>query len=126
MKKSERYLKGEKLLTQLHGGHAGEEIINAFGEICPAMAEMTIEWGFGEIMSRQGLDLKTRELAIIASLVTLGNTLPQLKAHIEAALSVGATKDEIIEIILQTALYAGFPVAANAMITAKEILMKKE
>lgn len=115
------YEKGLKLLNQLHGGHAGESIIKDMQEICPDYARITIETGFGDIMSRPQLDLKTRELAIIASCVTLGHVTLQLRAHIEAALTIGATHEEIIEVIFQTALYAGFAAATNALYIAKEI-----
>lgn len=88
---------------------------------------MTIEFAFGEIVSRPGIDLKTRELVTIASCVTLSGTpCPSLKAHIEAALKVGATKTEIVEVILQMALYAGFAAATNAMFVAKEIFQQHE
>ncbi|MBS3903883.1 MAG: carboxymuconolactone decarboxylase family protein [Simkania sp.] len=119
---SEKYEQGLKLLKKLHGGHAGEEILNAIGDVGPDMARMIIEWGFGEVMIRPQLDLKTRELAIIASLISLGYCMPQLTAHVEAALSVGAKKEEIVELIMQTAIYSGFPGAVNALIHIKHLL----
>ena len=64
---SNLYNTGMELLKELHGGHAGEQIINQLQDICPDYATMTIEWAFGSILSRSGLDIKTRELAIIAS-----------------------------------------------------------
>ena len=64
-------------------------------------------------------------IATIASLVTLGNAKSQLKTHINNALNVGLTKEEIVEIILQMAVYAGFPAALNAMYEAKEVFNKK-
>ena len=120
----ETYQRGSNLLKQLHGGHAGEAIVEGLKDICPDYATMTIEWGFGTIFCREGLDIKTRELAIIASCVTLGNAVPQLQAHIEAALNVGATQQEIVEVILQTALYAGFPAATNAFYVTKDVFSK--
>lgn len=119
--KSELYKNGLELLNKLHGGHAGETIINDMKTICPDYVDMVIEWGYGTVMSRPQLDIKTRELAIIASCVTLGHVMPQLRAHIEAALVVGASKEEIIEVILQTGLYAGFAAVTNAMYIAKEV-----
>ncbi|MGQ4001751.1 carboxymuconolactone decarboxylase family protein [Francisellaceae bacterium CB299] len=114
--------KGIKLLNELHGGHTGEAIINEFKEICPKMAEMTIENMFGDILQRTDiLDIKTRELIIISSLVTLGGCENQIKAHTEAAIVTGATKEEISEAILQTAYFAGFPKTANALISIKEL-----
>lgn len=119
---SAKYENGLKLLNKLHGGHTGEEIVNTFSQVCPKMAELTIEIIFGDIMQRPELDLKTRELTIISSLVTLGHSLPQVRAHTEAALQCGATKKEIAEVILQTAYFSGFPAAANAMIAVKDLL----
>jgi 4-carboxymuconolactone decarboxylase len=119
--RSERYKKGELLLNKIHGAHTGESIVSALEGVCPDLADMTIEWGFGEIVSRTGIDLKTRQLVTVASCVTLGYAQPQLRAHIEGALNVGATKEEIVEVILQVALYAGFAAATNAMLLAKEV-----
>jgi len=117
----ERYKKGEALLNKIHGAHTGEAIVSALDDVCPDLASMTIEWGFGEIVSRSGIDLKTRQLVTVASCVTLGHAQPQLRAHIEGALNVGATKEEIVEVILQVALYAGFASATNAMLLAKDV-----
>ena len=119
--RSEQYKKGEALLNKIHGAHTGEAIVSALDDVCPDLASMTIEWGFGEIVSRSGIDLKTRQLVTVASCVTLGHAQPQLRAHIEGALNVGATKEEIVEVILQVALYAGFAAATNAMLLAKEV-----
>lgn len=116
----ETYAKGLALLTTLHGGQAGGAIVDGLKGVCPDYAAATIQFVFGEVFSREGLDLKSRELAIIATLVTLGSAMPQLRAHIEAALNVGATKTEIIEVIFQTAVYAGFACVTNAMFVAKE------
>ena len=126
MNNSENYQNGLKLLKKLHGGHAGAAIIDEMSNICPDYAAMTIEWSFGTIFNREGLDLKTRELAIIASCVTLGNATPQLRAHIEAAFNVGATRQEVIEVILQTGLYAGFPAVTNAFSATKDLLVINE
>ena len=121
--RSERYKQGEALLNKIHGAHTGEAIVSALDDICPDLASMTIEWGFGEIVSRQAIDLKTRQLVTVASCVTLGHAQPQLRAHIEGALNVGATREEIVEVILQVALYAGFAAATNAMLLAKEVFV---
>lgn len=115
------YKTGLDTLNKIHGGHAGKAIINDMQEISPDFARMAIEWGFGEVINRPGLDLKTREIALIASCMTLGHAAPQLKAHIEAALNVGVTRTEIVETIIQIAFYAGFPAATNAMYITKEV-----
>ena len=118
-----QYEKGLALLNQLHGGHSGQTIVDTVGKVSPRIVKMGIEWVFGDIMQDPTLDLKTRELTIIACLVPQ-NVLPQLKAHIEAALNVGVTQKEIIALIEQLAIYAGFPFAMNAMQVAKEVFDK--
>lgn len=120
--KSALYNKGLEALNKIHGSHSGETIVRDMEKICPDFGRMTIEWAFGEIMTRPALDLKTRELVIIASCVTLGHAAPQLEAHIEAALNVGATKEEIVEVILQMAIYAGFAAATNSFYVLKKVL----
>ena len=115
------YKKGLETLNKIHGGHAGKVIIDDMQDICPDYVRMVIEWGFGDVINRPGLDIKTREIAMLASCITLGHAAPQLRAHIEAALNVGVTKTEVIETIMQIAFYAGFPAATNAMYIAKEV-----
>ena len=102
-------------------GDAGEAVITALEDVSPDMAKLIIEFGFGDIYSRPGLNLKSREIATVAALTALGYAIPQLKVHIKAALNVGCTQDEIKEIIIQMAVYAGFPAALNAMFAAKEV-----
>ena len=115
-----KYEKGLELFNKLHGGHSGEALVNSCASICPKIAEITIETVFGDLMQRKELDLKIRELAIIASLVT-SYSLPQLRSHTEAAIAIGTTKEEIVEVILQTAYFAGFPAAANALMEIKDL-----
>lgn len=100
-------------------GEAGEKIIDSLKDISPDLAKYVVEYGFADIYSRPGLDLKSREIAAIAALTALG-TIPQLKVHIKAGLNVGLTQEEIKEIIIQLSAYAGFPAALNAMFAAKE------
>ncbi|HEY4374585.1 MAG TPA: carboxymuconolactone decarboxylase family protein [Burkholderiales bacterium] len=85
-------------------------------DICPAFADMTIDWAIGGIMGRPGLDLKTRELLLVASCVTLGHAMPQLRAHAQAALKVGAAREELAETVLQLIFYAGGPAVRNALV----------
>ena len=117
---TESYQKGLALLNELHGGHTGEKMVEAMKNICPDFATMTIDWAMAGIMARPGLDLLTREYIIIASCVTLGHAAPQLRAHIDAALKLGAAKQQIVEVILQTIFYAGGAAVANALNIANE------
>jgi 4-carboxymuconolactone decarboxylase len=122
---SAAYDRGLALLAQIHGGHAGEALVAAQRDICPDFATMSIEWAMGGIMARPGLDLKTRQLVTIAACVTLGHAQPQLVAHTQGALAVGATRDEIIETILQTLFYAGCAAVANALQAVKDALPRE-
>lgn len=118
--------RGLELLEQLHGGHAGAAMVAEMQEICPAFADMTIEWAIGAIMGRPGLDLATRELILIASCVTMGHAMPQLRAHAEAALKVGVTKEQIVESVLQLVFYAGGPAVRNSLVLLKEVFAQAE
>ncbi|UPR32060.1 carboxymuconolactone decarboxylase family protein [Vibrio crassostreae] len=106
-------------------GEAGQQVIESLQDICPDLAKYTIEYPFGHIYSRPGLDLKSREIATVAALTALGNCAPQLKVHLNAALNVGCSEEEIKEVILQMSVYAGFPSALNGMFAFKEVLAER-
>jgi len=114
--------RGLELLEKLHGGHAGEAMVEEMRDICPAFSDMTIEWALGGVMARPGLDLLTRHFVVIASCVTLGHAVPQLRAHVEAALAVGATKQQIVESILQLTFYAGGPAVRNSLVAIRDLV----
>jgi 4-carboxymuconolactone decarboxylase len=117
---SERYERGWQKLQEIDG-EAGERVIDSLKDIAPDFARYLIEFPFGDIYSRPGLDLKSREIATVAALTALGNAAPQLKVHIQAALNVGCSRQEVVETIMQMAVYAGFPAALNGLFAAKEV-----
>lgn len=117
---SERYIRGLAKLKEIDG-QAGEKVIESLKDIAPDFARLLIEFPFGDIYSRPGLDLKTRELAVVAALTALGNAAPQLRVHIHAARNVGCSQEQVIEVIIQMAVYAGFPAALNGLFAAKEV-----
>jgi len=106
------------LLSQL-GGAQVERLLASLRDIAPDFARDLIEFAFGDIYARPGLDLKSRQIATLAALTVLG-ALPQLKVHIHGALDVGCSREEIVEVLMQMAVYAGFPAALNALAAAKE------
>ena len=118
--KNDRYERGLKKLKEIDG-EAGERVIESLKDIAPDLARYIIEFPFGDIYSRPGLDLKSREIAVVAALTALGNAAPQLKVHVHGALNAGCTRQEVVEVIMQMAVYAGFPAALNGMFTAKEV-----
>jgi 4-carboxymuconolactone decarboxylase len=125
MDNSERYQRGWEKLKEIDG-EAGERVIDSLKDIAPEFAQLLIEFPFGDIYSRPGLDLKSREIAVVAALTALGNATPQLKVHIHGALNVGCTKQEVVEIMMQMAVYAGFPAALNGLFAAKEVFSERE
>lgn len=118
--KSQRFNKGWEKLKEVDG-NAGENVINSLKDIAPEFADLLIEFPFGDIYTRENFDLKSREIATIAALTAMGGTENQLKVHIHAGLHVGLKKEEIIEIIMQMAVYSGFPRALNGLFVAKEV-----
>ena len=116
---------GMEHLEKLFGTGAGQALIDDMAGLCPDFAEMSIEWALGGITARPGLDSVTRELVVIASCVTLGHTVTQLRAHTQAALNAGATREQIIETILQLTFYAGGAAVRNALVNVKDILAGK-
>jgi len=117
---NERYLRGWAKLKEVDG-EAGEKVIASLSDIAPDFARLIIEFPFGDIYSRPGLDLKTRELAVVAALTAMGNAAPQLKVHIQGALNVGCSRQEVVEVMMQMAVYAGFPAALNGLFAAREV-----
>lgn len=116
--------RGQRALADIDG-EAGAKVIAALADIAPDFATYILEFPFGDIYTRPGLDLKAREIATIAALTALGNATPQLKVHIEAGLNVGLSREEITEVIMQMAVYAGFPAALNGLFAAKEVFAQR-
>ena len=119
-----RYERGLAKLEEIDG-QAGSRVINSLRDIAPDFARYLIEFPFGDIYSRPGLDLRAREIAVVAALTALGNATLQLKVHIEGALNVGVSQEEIVEVIMQMAVYAGFPAALNGLFAAKEVFAER-
>jgi 4-carboxymuconolactone decarboxylase len=117
---SDRYERGMALLKQTQGENASK-VLESLENIAPDLGRFAAEFAFGDVMSRPGLDIKTREMISVAALTALGTAGPQLRAHIGAALRVGCTQQEIVEIILQMVVYAGFPAALNGIQAAREV-----
>lgn len=121
---TKRFDEGLKKLKEIDG-KAGEKVIESLASIAPDLAKYTIEFPFGDIYQRSGLNLKTRELVTISALTALGNCQPQLNVHINGALNVGCKPIEITEVIIQMAVYAGFPASLNGMFVAKEVFIER-
>lgn len=121
---SERLDRGSKKINELLEG-ADQKILNGLGKTAPDLAKYVLEFIFGDLYSRDGLDLKTKQILTITILATLGNAKPQLAYHIGCGLNIGITPDEIISIMTHIAGYAGFPAALNGVATAKEVFAER-
>jgi 4-carboxymuconolactone decarboxylase len=120
LKLEDRYAKGLKNLEKIHP-EASKTLMNNLQDIAPDLGRFVVEFPYGDVYDRPDLDLKSREIATVAALTALGDTKPELKDHIKGALNVGCNRKEIIEIIIQMAVYAGFPRAINGVTIAKEV-----
>lgn len=121
----QRYERGLAGLEAIDG-HAGEQVVASLADIAPDFGRYLIEFAFGDIYSRSGLDLKTRELATVAACAALGTAGPQLRVHLHGLLNVGGTRAEAVEAIIQMAGYAGFPAALNGIAAAREVFAARD
>jgi 4-carboxymuconolactone decarboxylase len=117
---SNNHARGMTTLDIITGGDT-QRRLDALTDIAPELGEWITDFAYGDVVSRPGLDLRSRELATVAALTALGNAQPQLKAHIGGALNAGCTPQEILEVIMQMAVYAGFPASLNGISAAREV-----
>jgi 4-carboxymuconolactone decarboxylase len=118
-----RYQRGIRMIKQLDAEQVGQ-ILESVGDIAPDFAEQIIEFAFGDVYSRPGLDLRARQISTVSTLVALGSP-PQIYTHLRAARRVGVSREELVEVIMQSAVYAGFPAAINAFAAAKTIFSQE-
>ncbi|MCO5992917.1 carboxymuconolactone decarboxylase family protein [Actinoallomurus rhizosphaericola] len=124
MTREEKYEHGLNVLRQIDG-EAGQKVVDSLADISPELGHQIVAWGFGEIYARPGLAPRDRQLVTIGMLTALGGAEPQLEVHINAALNVGLTPQEIIEALLHSAGYCGFPRALNATFVAKKVFAER-
>jgi 4-carboxymuconolactone decarboxylase len=117
----DRRSRGLRTLAEITGSD-GSAVIQGLSDLAPDLADWIVDFSYGDVLARPGLDRRTRQLATIAALTALGHAQPQLKVHIAGALNVGCTPQEILEVILQMTVFAGFPAAINALNVAREVL----
>ncbi|HKZ11429.1 MAG TPA: carboxymuconolactone decarboxylase family protein [Rhodanobacteraceae bacterium] len=121
---TDRFDIGWSKLAEIDGAQ-GQRVAQALEWIAPDFARLLIEFPFGDIYSRPGLDSKSREIATVAALCSMGNAAPQLKVHIHGALNVGCSPKEVVEVLMQMAVYAGFPAALNGLFAAQDVFNER-
>ena len=125
-KLSPRSQRGAATLKKIHASWGSPRVLSQLDDIAPDFRDMVRDFAFGELYSRPGLDLKSRQLATIAALAALNNSPLELKAHLFGALKLGWKKEQLIEVLMQMALYAGFPAAIHALLIAKEVFAEAD
>lgn len=121
---ADRHAAGVAGLRRVDGVH-GEHVVNGLADIAPDLGRHIVDFAFGEIYARPGLDLFSRELVTVAALAAIGSAAPQLRVHMHGFLNVGGTRRQLVGVVTQMAVYAGFPRAINAAATAREVLAER-
>ena len=112
---TKRLDKGKHWFNEVYGEGKADGLIEMQTGLAQDLARFGVEFNFGDIYSRPGLSLAQRELLTLASLVTIGGLEAQLRGHTRGAIRVGCTPTEIIETVIHTVQYSGFPKALNAI-----------
>ncbi|MBQ0748281.1 MAG: carboxymuconolactone decarboxylase family protein [Marinobacter sp.] len=123
-KHSNRRTQALALLEKLEPG-APERVAKNLDDFHCEAAEILLGFAFTDVVAREGIPLKVREMLTVAMLAAMGTGPGQLEFHMRAALNTGASHDEIVEIVLQVAVYAGIPAAMNAITAAKSAFMAR-
>lgn len=125
----DRYQKGIEKIQEFTVNHTEEnptgemEIGEAFKELAPDLSKYVVEYAFGDIYARPGLDNKQKVLTTIAGLVAQG--MPQIEIHINSGLNVGLTPEEIVGCIMHLLPYTGFPRVLNALKVAQKVFEER-
>lgn len=119
--KKERFEKGLEIRRSVLGAEYVDNSINNATDFNMPMQELVTEYCWGEVWARPGLPKKTRSMINLAMITAL-NRPHELKLHVRGAINNGVTKEEIQEVLLQTAIYCGVPAAIDSFRTAKEVL----
>ncbi|MFI9173502.1 carboxymuconolactone decarboxylase family protein [Streptomyces lincolnensis] len=122
--REERFAQGLEMLNSVNDG-VGQLVVDSLADINPEMGHQIIAWGFGEIYSRPQLAPRDRQLVTLGMLTALGGCELQLEVHVHTALNVGLTPEQIVEALLHSAGYCGFPRALNATAVAKKVFAER-
>src|SRR5580692_9881643 len=112
---ADRLEKGRHKFEELYGPGASDRLLASQTGLGQDLARYGIEFNFGDVYSRPGLTLAQREMATLAALVAIGGLEPQLRGHTRGAINAGPGATEIIETVIHTVQYSGFPRALNAI-----------
>ena len=120
-----RYERGLMRLDDITQGK-GKAVVDALSKTSPDMARYVVEYPYGDVFCRKGLNDRQRELATIAALAALGYAEPELRVHIHGALNVGVTREEVVETMILMSVYAGFPAAIHGIRAAEAVFEERD
>jgi 4-carboxymuconolactone decarboxylase len=115
-----RYEEGLAVRRAVLGAEYVEKSLRSADDFTRPMQDLVTEYCWGEIWTRPGLDRRTRSFLNLAMLTAL-NRPHEIKLHVRGALNNGLTREELMEVFLQSAIYCGVPAALDAMRVAKEV-----
>lgn len=124
--RADRLERGRATLAETSGS-SGDAVVRSFDDVAPDLGRMIVEHSYGEVFSRSGIDMKSRELSACAALAAVGSATAEipLRVHINAALNVGATREEILETLINLTPYSGYPATQQAVRIAAEEFSKR-
>ncbi|MET8447573.1 carboxymuconolactone decarboxylase family protein [Streptomyces sp. NPDC005209] len=122
--RDERFAHGLEVLKKVDG-EAGQRVVDSLADISPELGHQIVAWAFGDIYDRSGLAPRDRQLVTLGMLTALGGCEAQLDVHVNAALNVGLTAEQIVEALLHSAVYCGIPKALNATFAAKKVFAER-
>src|ERR1700716_736848 len=116
----ERRARGAQKIGEILG-QTPDQVERSLGDLAPQLATYVLETIYGEIYQNPALDSRTRQIVAVAALATPGNAAPQLRTHIGGALRCGVAREELVEIMMQLALYVGVAAAINGVAACREV-----
>ena len=122
---NELFEKGLQIRREVLGAEHVDASLSQADDFSRPLQELVTEYCWGNVWSRPGLDRKTRSLINVAMLTAL-NRPHEVKLHLRGALNNGCSKNDIMEVLLQTAIYCGVPAAMDSLRVAKEFFQEVE
>lgn len=114
-----RYERGIQRLKEFDSA-SGQAVVSSLKDIAPDLGRYMIEFGFGDVYTRPGLDKQQRQIITMSALAATGQT-EFLEANVGAALNLGLTPNQIVEIFINLAPFIGFPAVTNAVFAVKKV-----
>ncbi len=121
MMSEENRLRGRAKLEEIAGPRAAAALTD-WRELAPGMEDYILGFVAGDVLSRPGLDAKTRQLVTISALCAMNHSPKELEMHLHGALNLGWRREELVEVLTQIAVFAGFPAALDGLRILKSVL----